>query len=553
MSLTNVIDLTEEDNVNIPTENKVVVHPQSAATDKCIQDTKKIKTTKLSEIPPVDSGFLLDSVKLIQKQYHEGTLPPEQVIRLKKEGFDFGTAPPTVVASRADIDKVDEHGRTPLFNAALNNNKDIIQFLIAKKADVNKANDIGWTPLYIAAFYGHKDIVQLLIQKKADFDKPDSDGCTPLFNAACNNDKDILQLLIAKKADINKTDFLGRTPTYIAAKNGHKDVVQILIEKRDKDIVQLLIASDSEESSTNEKKSSQQDTPSHTQKLINDQQEQINNLQQQVKNLESSVELLKMIVCGNCQMQERLQEKKKMQENKQRECENQKQKRKLDRSVVVVDFTNPTKRQDTRTIEQAQPQEVDSVATIKKKIEDSLHEIHTLREGVLSLKPKTQVNNLWSPSAKHKMQEVLVLIRKLDTLSKDGDAIRFIIELAIRKNYNLVNQYILAAGGKFRSNNIYETVNAGGIPFFNGYSDVKKSNGEKTLNVVVVDCIKKNSKNAKVKLLHRRGPLKSSRKHRDGSADYFGTVASNWKKGLSLNASPNLFYSVTYNNKIVTY
>jgi ankyrin repeat protein len=63
------------------------------------------------------------------------------------------------------VNASDNHGDTPLHNAALRGYKEVVEALVAHAADVNVKNSRGRTPLDEATRRGHKDIVRLLTAK----------------------------------------------------------------------------------------------------------------------------------------------------------------------------------------------------------------------------------------------------------------------------------------------------------------------------------------------------------------------------------------------------
>jgi uncharacterized protein len=53
---------------------------------------------------------------------------------------------------------------TPLYLAAFNGRKDVVELLLANKAEVNAKNKLGYTPLHGADLMGCKDVAELLRQ-----------------------------------------------------------------------------------------------------------------------------------------------------------------------------------------------------------------------------------------------------------------------------------------------------------------------------------------------------------------------------------------------------
>ena len=103
---------------------------------------------------------------------------------------------------------------------------------LAAGTDVN-ANDGGWTPLWYAADEGHKEIVELLIAKGADVNaKNDKFVGTFLHWAAAGGQNEIVKLLIAKGADVNATDGDGDTALHLAGSTtASTEIAELLISK----------------------------------------------------------------------------------------------------------------------------------------------------------------------------------------------------------------------------------------------------------------------------------------------------------------------------------
>lgn len=74
----------------------------------------------------------------------------------------------TLLASpNADVNGVDDHGNTPLIEAARFGHDDVVTALLIAKADVKAKNDQGKTALMLAAEGGHEETVRLLTQAGA--------------------------------------------------------------------------------------------------------------------------------------------------------------------------------------------------------------------------------------------------------------------------------------------------------------------------------------------------------------------------------------------------
>ena len=194
-----------------------------------------------------------------------------------------------LLANGADVNVRDKYGSTPLFAAAGNGRKDVVELLLAHKADVNAKNNIGWTPLFKvksiamaelllangadvnakgtngvtplkfaeansdrdivewlrqhgghvitgtnttiieAAEYGELEIVRALLKANPDLVNSKSEGGdTPLHFVASRGWKDVAELLLANKADVNAKDIDGDTPMHFAAAYGTQEMVELL-------------------------------------------------------------------------------------------------------------------------------------------------------------------------------------------------------------------------------------------------------------------------------------------------------------------------------------
>jgi ankyrin repeat protein len=74
----------------------------------------------------------------------------------------------TLLASpNLDVNGIDEHGNTPLIEAARFGHDEVVTALLIAKADVNSKNDEGKTALMLAAEGGHDETVRMLTQAGA--------------------------------------------------------------------------------------------------------------------------------------------------------------------------------------------------------------------------------------------------------------------------------------------------------------------------------------------------------------------------------------------------
>ena len=165
-----------------------------------------------------------------------------------------------------DANTKNEFGGTPLHNAAVNAETEIVALLITASADVNVKDNSGVTPLWLAAQRGFKEakeVIELLIAKGADVNAK-ANGKTPLdwammeggrlfvrflrehggktvgelkaeadriIGAAKDGDVEAVKQAIADRVDVNAKDSGGSTPLLHAVRADHKEVAELLIEK----------------------------------------------------------------------------------------------------------------------------------------------------------------------------------------------------------------------------------------------------------------------------------------------------------------------------------
>jgi ankyrin repeat protein len=124
----------------------------------------------------------------------------------------------------------EDKGSSPLYVAAVYDQKEVAAFLLAQGADANARTDGGQTPIFIAKYHdGKTDIPAMLFAAKAEVTLGDSDGETPLQWAARGNSKEKAEFLLAAHADVNARDKYGSTPLHEAAAWGNEDVAEVLL------------------------------------------------------------------------------------------------------------------------------------------------------------------------------------------------------------------------------------------------------------------------------------------------------------------------------------
>eukprot|EP00698_Gefionella_okellyi_P025857 TRINITY_DN9632_c0_g1_i1.p1 TRINITY_DN9632_c0_g1~~TRINITY_DN9632_c0_g1_i1.p1 ORF type:complete len:1005 (-),score=178.88 TRINITY_DN9632_c0_g1_i1:44-3058(-) len=168
----------------------------------------------------------------------------------------------------AEIDAVDEHGRSSLFWAVLRQDTDLVSLLCQNSArhdlvdsngdspltlaltqknirtssfilncllehgigDVNQANGAGKTPLLLATEALLPDVVRLLLAKGASHICRDEQGRTPLLVALSRNSTPLTQQLIAGGAQVNvSASGSNQSPLHLCCANDNVTLVSVLL------------------------------------------------------------------------------------------------------------------------------------------------------------------------------------------------------------------------------------------------------------------------------------------------------------------------------------
>lgn len=139
-----------------------------------------------------------------------------------------------LIEKGADINIRDQRSDNPLLYAGAEGLLDFVRASVAAGADTTLTNRFGGSALIPAADRGHVDIVrELLATSDVNIDHVNNLGWTALLEAILLGDggsrhQEIVKLLVEYGADVNLADSQGVTPLQHAKRLGYEEMVHTL-------------------------------------------------------------------------------------------------------------------------------------------------------------------------------------------------------------------------------------------------------------------------------------------------------------------------------------
>lgn len=145
----------------------------------------------------------------------------------------FNAAIELLLAHKADIDLVDEDGRSPLINSVVKDNYEITKILLQNNANMYVIDNNSFTALHMAIENKNLKMVELFIANDFDLTFKNEMGITPFHWAVRKGDLNIISKIyytnknLAKALDIN-----GSSPLHWAVDYNHYNVVEFLLKNK---------------------------------------------------------------------------------------------------------------------------------------------------------------------------------------------------------------------------------------------------------------------------------------------------------------------------------
>src|SRR5690606_35000703 len=127
------------------------------------------------------------------------------------------------------LDRISEHGFSPLGLAAHFGNEDIVRLLLLKGADPNLPSQNGYNvyPIHAAVTSNFETITKMLIEAGADVNVVQTSRTTPLHTAAQNGNIELLIVLLEQGARVDIKNDTGKTAADLASEKGYYEIAQI--------------------------------------------------------------------------------------------------------------------------------------------------------------------------------------------------------------------------------------------------------------------------------------------------------------------------------------
>lgn len=136
-----------------------------------------------------------------------------------------------LIEKGADVTSENKKQITALHAAVAENHTDIASMLLEYDFNVDQQEtERGYTPLMQASVNNNVELIQALLDKGASVDTMSYNNETPIFHACYGEGTEAASLLLANGADVNITNDEGYNPVHIAIALKNAAMLQLLIE-----------------------------------------------------------------------------------------------------------------------------------------------------------------------------------------------------------------------------------------------------------------------------------------------------------------------------------
>ncbi|MCD4826409.1 MAG: ankyrin repeat domain-containing protein [Acholeplasmataceae bacterium] len=131
-----------------------------------------------------------------------------------------------------NVNMVDQHGETPIFDCARKGKLQIAKLLISKFANINIVNRVGECPIHLAAFKGDLDMIKLFIESGAYLNKTTNEDKFPVHYAIGGGKHEVVDYLLKQsKQNYYLKDTYGDTLLHHATKTNNVVMIDMLLNQ----------------------------------------------------------------------------------------------------------------------------------------------------------------------------------------------------------------------------------------------------------------------------------------------------------------------------------
>ena len=125
------------------------------------------------------------------------------------------------------VNKINEHGFSPLILACYKGNSEVARFLIEKKSNLDYVSDEG-TALMAAVVRGKNELAKSLLENGANPNLTNSEGTTALMYASQFKNVELVKLLLQYKADKTIVNNDQKTAFEFAVFSNNDEIINLL-------------------------------------------------------------------------------------------------------------------------------------------------------------------------------------------------------------------------------------------------------------------------------------------------------------------------------------
>jgi ankyrin repeat protein len=134
-----------------------------------------------------------------------------------------------------ELNQQNKDGMTPLMAAIEAENEAMVEILLAHRADVNRVDEKGCSPLILAT--GNSAMMEMLLRQGADVSYADAERMSALHWAIRKQSPSAVRILLHYDAPVNVRNLNFDTPLLMAVKNDFKEINLLLMHGADPHVV----------------------------------------------------------------------------------------------------------------------------------------------------------------------------------------------------------------------------------------------------------------------------------------------------------------------------